>query len=100
MILLETSCFCAGCHRPIAAEEVPEAVVIHPNILRLWEVVHTIHPRPRCLTGYRIMRPLGAVMPTSDPLTVAELEHVAGMRVVGMKDDRGYARLVEREEVA
>ncbi len=96
---MSVTAFCAGCRREIAPAELPAAVVIHPD-LRLWEVVHTLHHNPRCFTAYWLKRPVGAPMPTDDPLTVAEFEEVAGVRVVGSGDDRGYARLEPRRRAS
>ncbi len=88
---------CAGCRRSIDPEEVPDALVAPTP--RLFYVVRTIHPRRRCLTAYRIMRPAGSPLPhPTDPVTVAELEEVGGYRLVGSNDDRGYARLEIRED--
>jgi mono/diheme cytochrome c family protein len=100
-IIPEKPCFCAACHRKLRPDEVPEAVVVHPRP-GPWDFVHTLHPDRRCFRIYQIIRPSGEPMPAyADPLTVAELEGVAGVRVVGSGDSRGYARLVPiRGEVA
>ncbi len=91
--------FCAGCRREIAPAELPAAAVVHPSP-RVWSLIHTVHPRSGCIRRYVLNHPVHFPVPSLSGPTVAELEEDAGVRVVGMNDDRGFARLVEREEVA
>ncbi len=99
MSLPDVNAFCAGCRQPIAPEEVQAAVVVHPRPAP-WFFVHLVHPDRRCFRTYEIRRPSGAPMPAHpDPLTVAELEGVAGVRVVSSGDSRGHARLVPIHEL-
>ncbi len=87
---------CAGCREKIEADEVPGAVVVHPSP-RVWNLIHTLHPKPGCIRRYVLNHPQHFPGPNLAGPTVAEIEQVAGVRVTANGDDRGYARLVERE---
>ncbi len=88
--------YCAGCREKIEGAQVPGTVVVHPSP-RLWSLTHTLHPMPHCIRRYVLNHPRHFPVPNQAGPTVAELEQVAGVRVIANGDSRGYARLVERE---